>query len=146
MKNNEKKSMQQFITFKLAGKTYGIPILYVREINKVNNITKIPNAENYIEGITNLRGEIVPVVNVRKRFGIFEECNNKKRKLIIIDYLGSPVGLLVDGISEVIKIDEDNIESESIDFKEIGTEFIAGLGKLDKSIMPILDINKIINR
>lgn len=148
IEEKEKQKTLQFISFVLENKIYAIPISYVREINKLYDITIIPNSEYFIEGITNLRGEIIPVVNVRKRFGLSDESpvNRKKRKLIIIDYQGSPVGLLVDGIAEVVKIVAEDIESESSEFKEIGMEFVSALGKTDKGIIPILNINKVINK
>ena len=143
MKNNE---IVQLITFRMDNKIYAIEISHVREINRVSYITRVPKSEDFIEGVMNLRGFVIPVVNIRKRFNLELENGNKAKKLIIIDYEDSPVGLMVDEISEVVKIKRDNIEYEKEKMDEIGTEFIKGIGKTDDNILPVLDIYKLIGR
>ena len=136
----------QLITFKMANKVYAIDISHVKEINKIFSVTKVPKVDSFIDGVMNLRGSIIPVINIRKRFKIEEIPYSLKNKLIIVDYEGDSVGLIVDEISEVVKIDSENIESDKEKMGEIGIEFVEGLGKTDDGIIPVLDIFKLIDR
>jgi purine-binding chemotaxis protein CheW len=147
MKTDRQDSTMQFVTFRLHGRTYGIPISCVREINKSSSLTRVPNTEEFVEGVMNLRGSVIPVINVRKRFRLAPDGAEKRRgKLIIIEFDEAPVGLIVDDIAEVVRISASSIESDREKMAEIGTEYVEGLGKTDDGILPILDVNKLIGK
>lgn len=146
MKTEADNQIIQLITFRMNEKIYAIDISYVREINRISAVTKVPNSDSFIEGVMNLRGAIIPVISIRKRFCLEPASLSKSNKLIIVEFEGSPVGLIVDEIAEVVKIRALNIESEKEKIDEIGTEFLGGLGKTDDGILPILDIYKLIDR
>ena len=141
----EKKTIQ-FITFKMNDRTYAINISHVREINKLSAITPVPRTDDFIDGVMNLRGSVIPVINIRKRLHLAIKSNDKKNKLIIVEYDTSPVGLIVDEISEVVKIEVGNIENDKIKMLEIGAEYIKSIGKTDDGILAILDIYALLER
>ena len=144
-KNKEVKIIQ-FITFKIDGRIYAIDIAYVREINRLSAVTHVPRTDDFVDGVMNLRGAIIPVINVRKRLQISLLPYGKKNKLIIVEYDEAPVGLIVDEIAEVVKISADNIESDKEKMVEIGTEYVDRLGKTDEGILAIVNINTLLER
>jgi len=142
----EQEKIIQLITFKIDEKVYAFDISLVKEINKISTVTKVPQADDFIDGVMNLRGAIIPVINIRKRFCMEAIPYSSKSKLIIVDFEGDSVGVIVDEISEVVKISSENIESDREKMDEIGIEFIEGIGKTDDGIIPVMDIFKLIGR
>ena len=143
---NNVKDVQQFVTFRMNGKVYAIHIMFVKEINRISFLTRVPNVEPFVDGVMNLRGAIIPVINVRRRFQMEAKPYTRKNKLIIVEYEKSSVGLIVDEISEVVKISTENIENEKEKMGEIGMEYVMGLGKTDDGILPIINIHQLLKR
>lgn len=133
----------QLVTFKLGGEEYGIDILRVQEINRMTVITAMPKAPFSVEGVINLRGKVIPVINLRKRFGLAMKEFDYQSRIIVID-AGSTVGLIVDSVSEVLRISSDTIEPPSLVTTGTGSEYIMGIGKLEDRLIIVLDIEKLL--
>ena len=133
------------VTFNL-GEEYGVPISQVQEIVRVGGITMVPNSPSYMEGVINLRGRVLPVLNLRKRLKLSgREMSNASR--IVVTEVGSKViGLLVDAVSHVIKIPRDSIEPAPEEVLEIDTDYITGVGKIQDKIIILLDLEKLLKR
>ena len=134
------------VTFNL-GEEYGVPISQVQEIVRVGGITMVPNSPSYMEGVINIRGRVLPVLNLRKRLGLSDkEMSNASR--IIVTEVGSNkvIGLLVDAVSHVIKIPPESVESAPEEVLEIDTDFITGVGKLKDRMIILLDLEKLLRR
>ncbi|MCT4613016.1 MAG: chemotaxis protein CheW [Clostridia bacterium] len=142
MTNNEVK---QFIIFRLSGENYGIDIQKIKTIEKTMSFARVPKAPEYVNGVINLRGEIIPVMSLRNRFGFeIKEFDNQTR-IIIIDILESPIGLIVDEVKEVLSLDADSIENaQDIKESEIDDEYISGVGKVGEEIITLLNLETLI--
>ena len=136
---------RQFIHFSLGDGHYGIPIEHVSEILKMESITEVPKAPKYIEGVINLRGNVVPIIDLRKRFGMPEIEYTKKNKIIIIDFRKRLIGLIVDMVSEVITLNEKEVEPSLPTIGGLKAEFISGIGKINDMLIIIIEIHRIIS-
>lgn len=134
----------QLVTFKLGDEEYGIDILKVQEINRMTEITSMPKAPFFVEGVINLRGKVIPVVNLRKRFGLGLKEIDSQSRIIVVD-IGSTVGLIVDSVSEVLRISSDTIEPPPPITGGVGSEYIMGIGKLEDRLIILLDIDKLLS-
>lgn len=137
----EKRSAMpgQYLTFSLNAQTYGIPIATVREINRVLDITPVPQTPDYVAGIINLRGKIIPVINLRKRLGFTIQDYTKQTCIVVIDCPTGQVGAIVDTVSSVSDFAANQIEPAPELSGDIA-RYILGVGKLDKSVIILLDI------
>lgn len=135
---------RQLILFSLGKGSYGIPIENVFEIKKMEEITVVPKAPKFIEGVINLRGNVVPVVDLRKRFGMDKAEVTKKTKIIIVDVKKRQFGLIVDAVAEVVTLSNDQIEPSLPTVSGLKAEFINGIGKLNDKLIIILDISRIL--
>jgi purine-binding chemotaxis protein CheW len=118
----------------------------VREIVRVPEITSVPNAPDYIEGVINLRGRIVPVVDLRKRFREIVAAPNKKNRIVVVEVDGRPIGLIVNSASEVLKIPPSEIEAPHAVFQEGELNYITGVGKVRGRLVILLDLGRILQR
>lgn len=136
----------QLVGFRIGRETFGLPIALVREIVRVPEITFVPNAPEYIEGVINLRGRIIPVVDLRKRFGEKITEPNKRNRIVVAELEGRRVGLIVNSASEVLKIAPSEIEAPHEVFQEGELNYITGVGKLKGRLVILLDLNRILQR
>jgi len=134
----------QIVGFRIGQETFGLPIGIVREIVRVPEITPVPNAPIYIEGVINLRGRIIPVVDLRKRFGGDIAELNKKSRVVVVELESRVVGLIVNSASEVLRIPPSDIEPPQNIFQEGEINFITGVGKLKGRLVMLLDLSKIL--
>jgi purine-binding chemotaxis protein CheW len=142
--DRETKRILQYITFRTGGKTYAIDISCVKEINRLSAVTRVPRAEDFVDGVINLRGAIIPVISIRRKLNYDTLYTGKRVKLIIVEFEQAQVGLIVDEIAEVVKIEADNIETGAEIVEKIGSEYVAGIGKTDDGILVVLDIVKLL--
>jgi purine-binding chemotaxis protein CheW len=133
----------QLISFNLGNEEYAVDIIKVHEINKIPDITSVPNSEDNIEGVINLRGKIVPVVNFRKKFGMPERDTDDRSRIVIMDLQGIMMGILVDSVSEVLRIPPDIVEPAPEMASSISQEFIKGIAKLDDRLVILIDIDSL---
>jgi purine-binding chemotaxis protein CheW len=116
----------QLVVFKLAGAEYGLPIHQVQEINRLTDITKLPQTPWFMEGVINLRGKVIPVVDLRKRFGL-SVTNTDETRIIIVDVEHHTVGVIVDDVAEVLRLSTDEIEPPPANFI-MDDDYLQGLG------------------
>jgi len=133
----------QLVTFKLENEEFGVDILKVQEINKMMNITKIPNAPFFIEGVINLRGKIIPIVDLRKKLGFESKPYDKATRIIVIELDGLVLGFVVDSVSEVLRIPSNTIEAAPSIVGGVESEYIEGVGKLEDRLLILLELKKI---
>jgi len=136
----------QIVGFRIGRETFGVPISMVREIVRVPEITSVPNAPDYIEGVINLRGRIIPVLDLRKRFGVKSAEPNKKNRIVVVELGARAIGLIVNSASEVLRIPPSEIEEPHSVFQEGELDFITGVGKLKGRLVILLDLNRVLQR
>ena len=136
----------QVVGFRIGQETFGVRIGTVREIVRVPEITTVPNAQETIEGVINLRGKIIPVVDLRKRFGQVEIVADKKNRILVVELDNKLVGLIVNSASEVLKIPPSEIESPGSVFADGESSYVTGVGKLKGRLIILLDISKLLHR
>ncbi|KUO76530.1 MAG: chemotaxis protein CheW [Clostridia bacterium BRH_c25] len=135
----------RFLTFSIGKETYGIEIRYVTEIIGIQAITEIPELPEYIKGIINLRGKIIPVMDVRLRFKKEPRTYNDRTCVIVVDIKDISVGLIVDNVSEVLSIPEQDIVEPPQINKGFNNRYIKGIGKVGTDVKMILDCEKMLN-
>ncbi|MBU3099470.1 MULTISPECIES: chemotaxis protein CheW [Clostridium] len=135
----------KFLTFYVGKESYGIEIKFVTEIIGIQEITEVPELPNYVKGIINLRGKIIPVVDVRLRFKKEPKEYNDRTCIIVIDIKGISVGLIVDNVSEVINIEDSNIVPPPDIKTSFNNQYIRGIGKVEDEVKLILDCDKLLN-
>jgi purine-binding chemotaxis protein CheW len=141
-----KAELAQFVNFRLRDEEYGVDIGSVREITRVVDISHIPESPSFIKGVTNLRGQIIPVVDLAKQFGLApQEKLPESARIVVTEVKGQTVGMIVDEVPEVLKIPEENIESTpELIQTEIRKDYIKGVGKLENRLIVILDLEKVL--
>lgn len=135
----------QFVTFQLGGETYGISILKLNEIIAYQNCTTIPNVPSFIKGVLNLRGIVVPVIDMRERFGMETADYNQFTVIMILDVSGRIMGLVVDAVSDVITLNKEDIKPRPHFSSGISTQFIHGMGIRDNKFIILLDVDKMLS-
>lgn len=134
----------QLVVFKLGEEEYGVEITQVQEIIRVMETTRVPKAPNYIKGVINLRGKVIPVLDLKKRFGL-AECNmNDQTRIIVVEVEDYTVGMIVDCVSEVLRISGQSIEPTPPVFSNLSDEYIRGVGKIENRLLILLDTDKIL--
>jgi len=133
----------QLVSFLLADEEYGVEVLKVREIIRMPTITKMPNVAQFVEGIINLRGKVIPIISMRRRFGLQESENGSQTRIIIMDVAGGLTGFIVDGVSEVIRIRSSEIQPPPTMVLSggVGKEFITGVFNHSERLLIIMDID-----
>lgn len=135
----------QFVVFLLDGEEFGVSIMDVKEIIRMTNITRLPKTPKFIEGVINLRGEVLPVVNLRKRFDAADDSVTDSTRIVIVEIEGEQVGLIVDSVSEVLRLSLEQIEPPPQSVVGLKTEFIQGVGKVGDRLLVILKIDKLLS-
>jgi len=136
----------QLVSFRLAMEEYGIEITRVQEIILMGEITRVPQTPNYIKGLINLRNTVIPIVDLRLRFGLAEQAPSDETRIMVMNVGGKTVGIIVDAVSEVLRISKDQISSPPPTVAGLGREYLTGLVKLDKRLLILLDIDKILGK
>jgi purine-binding chemotaxis protein CheW len=131
------------VGFQIGRETYGVPITSLHEIVRVPEITAVPDAPDYLEGVINLRGKIVSVMDLRKRFGQKVEVKRRNR-ILVVEHSGRLAGLIVDSASEVVKIPSSDVEAPPAVFQEGGLNCVTGLGKVQGRLIVLLDMTKLL--
>ncbi len=132
------------VGFKVGRETYGVPITALHEIVRVPEITAVPDAPAYMEGVINLRGKIVSVIDLRKLFGEAETAPDRRNRILVVEHRGRLSGLIVDAASEVLKIPAADIEPSPTASQEGGLNCVTGLGKCHGRLIVLLDLDKLL--
>jgi purine-binding chemotaxis protein CheW len=137
----------QVVIFRLANEEFGLVISQVREIIRMQDVTPMPKAPAFIEGVINLRGQIIAVMDLAKRLSLKSAGRTEKSRVIIVEILGTTIGVMVDEVPEVLRLAEKNIEPAPEVFEsKVHSDFIKGVGKFDKRLIILLDVDKIISK
>ncbi len=135
----------KFLTFFLAGEEYGIEILSVHEIIGMMPITSVPGTPDHICGIINLRGKIIPIVDLRRKFGMESKAQTSETCIIVVHVQGVEVGTVVDRVSEVLSIPAEDIEPPPSFGRDVNTDYILGIGKSQSKVKILLNIDRVIS-
>jgi purine-binding chemotaxis protein CheW len=134
----------QLVSFRLAAEEYGIEITKVQEIILVGEITRVPQTPDFIKGLINLRSTVIPIVDLRLRFGLSQEEPSDETRIMVVNVAGKTIGIIVDAVSEVLRISPEQIAPPPPTVAGLGREYLTGLVKLDKRLLILLDIDKIL--
>lgn len=134
----------QVVAFNLGEEEYAVNILYVLEINRLLNITRVPRSNRIVEGVMNLRGNIIPIINLYKKFDIESKGNEEEKRIIVFNYDGVKIGIIVDGVSEVLRLNKENIEETTKVYNSMNAETIEGVAHIGDRLIILLDIEKVI--
>ena len=137
---------EQIVVLDLGGEAYGVEIGRVEEIIRMQAITRIPNGPAFIEGVTNLRGRVIPVLDLRKRFGLPASAPTRRSRIVVGELGEHTVGLVVDGVSEVLLISAEAVEPPSTLVTSADSAFLRGVAKLDERLILLLDLSRILTR
>ncbi|MDD2220287.1 MAG: chemotaxis protein CheW [Desulfoplanes sp.] len=140
------EELLQLVTFSIGEEEFGVEILQVQEIIRMREITRVPNAPDFVEGVINLRGKVIPVIDLRLRFGLQAKEHDKKTRIIVIEVKQMIVGFVVDSVSEVLRIPAGTIELPPPVISGLDSEYISGVGKLDDRLLIMLDLNRLLSR
>ncbi len=133
---------QQLVVFELEEQKYAIPILEIQEIIRMVNITPVPKTDSYLEGVVNLRGNIIPVVNLRKRLGMHDKGHDNETRIIVVEFNEENLGVIVDKVLEVGRYSEAEIEPPHVAGKNV--EFLRGVIKKDKDLWLLFNLEKLL--
>jgi purine-binding chemotaxis protein CheW len=147
MTNKELDSNEilQLVTFRLGNEEYSLDILSVQEIIRHMELTRVPKAPQFVDGVINLRGRVIPVLDLRKRFGLSADENTEDTRIIVVDISDKTVGFKVDAVSEVLRLPADTVEPPPSIVTDVDSEYIKGVGKIDGRLIILLDVTKILN-
>lgn len=139
------ESLLQLASFELAAEEYAVDIASVQEIVRMTTVTRVPRAPSFVEGVVNLRGKIVPVIDLRRRFGLASLEATKATRIIIVEVLGKTVGLIVDAVREVLRLGSEAIEpTPDLVTNRVDTAYFKGVGKLEDRLIILLDLNRLL--
>lgn len=134
------------IGFQIGAETFGVPIAQVHEIVRVPEITSVPAVPDCVEGVINLRGKIIPVVDLRKRFGEERIARSRKNRIVVAEVEGKLIGLMVDAASEVLKISPADVEPPPNVFSEQDVNYVTGVGKQGGRLVILIDLSKVLQQ
>jgi len=141
----EIENREQFVTFIIEDEYYGVEILKVQEIVGMTRITSVPNMAHYMRGVINLRGKVVPVVDMRLKFNMDEREYDAVTVILIVEVKGREIGMIVDSVSDVVDIPGDQIQNTPHFNAGIDTNYIHGIGNVNDMLVILLDVNKILS-
>ncbi len=139
------EELLQLVSFNIGSEEFGVDILKVQEINRMVEITKVPQAPHYVEGVINLRGKVIPIVDLRKRFNLENKEYDKNTRIVVVDINGNILGMVVDSVSEVLRLPSNTIEPPPEIVTGINSEYIKGVAKLENRLLIFLDLSKVID-
>lgn len=134
----------QLVSFRLDQEEYGIEITKVQEIILMGQITRVPQTPDFIKGLINLRSTVIPIVDLRLRFGLAQEKITDETRIMVVNVAGKTIGIIVDAVSEVLRIAQEQIAPPPPTVAGLGREYLTGLVKLEKRLLILLDIDKIL--
>lgn len=144
-RQNDHAGSLQMVSFQLAEEEYGIDISKVREIILVGEITQIPETPAFVKGLINLRSNIIPVIDLKLRFGLPEAERTDDTRIMVVDVAGKTIGIIVDAVNEVLRISQSNIAPPPPTVAGLGHEYLTGLAKLENRLLIVLDIERILS-
>lgn len=134
----------QLVVFALANEHYGVEIAAVEGIIKLQAITAVPHAPEFVEGVTNLRGKVLPIIDLRKRFGLAQGEATRDTRIVVVELDGQTVGMVVDGVSEVLRVSSEAVEPPSPIVTTVDSAFIRGIAKVGDRLVTLVDLGKVL--
>jgi purine-binding chemotaxis protein CheW len=134
----------QLVSFRIGGEEFGVDILKVQEINRMMEVTRVPNAPEYVDGVINLRGKVIPIIDLRRRFGMERKEHDKNTRIVVVELTGKVVGFVVDGVEEVLRIPRSVTEPPPSIVGGVRDEYITAVGKLEDRLLILLDLDKVL--
>jgi purine-binding chemotaxis protein CheW len=138
-------SQQQLVVFTLDSESYGVDISKVSGIERMQEITRVPRTPEFVEGVINLRGRVIPVVHLRKLFFLSEGEITKETRIVVVDIDGEPIGVHVDEVTEVLTIPTDSVEPPSSVITSADSDYLLGIAKLEGRMIILLDLDKVLS-
>ena len=139
------EELLQLVSFRIGEEEFGVDILKVQEINRMLDITKVPNSPSFVDGVINLRGKVIPIVNLRERFGLGNRERDKDTRIVVVELSGKTVGFVVDAVSEVLRIPKSVTEPPPSIVAGINSEYITAVGKLEDRLLILLDLERVLS-
>ena len=133
----------QLVSFLIGEEEFGIDILKVQEINRMIDVTRVPSAPSYVDGVINLRGKVIPVIDLRSRLGCERKEHDGNTRIVVVEVHGKIVGFVVDAVSEVLRIPKNVTEPPPSLVARMDAEYITAVGKLDDRLLILLDLEKL---
>ncbi|MBP8976360.1 MAG: purine-binding chemotaxis protein CheW [Bacteroidetes bacterium] len=143
--NKKSDKLLQLVSFKVGNEEFGVDILKVQEINRMIEITQVPDSPPDVEGVVNLRGKVIPVVDLRKRFGLTSREQTIHTRIIVVELTNQTVGFIVDEVKEVLRIPSSVMEPPPDLAVGKNADYIVGIGKLDNRLLTLLDLEKVMS-
>ncbi|GAB1408871.1 chemotaxis protein CheW [Desulfovibrionales bacterium] len=141
----QETELLQLVTFSIGDEEFGVEILKVQEIIRMLEITKVPKAPAFVEGVINLRGKVIPILDLRKRFGLSARNHDKNTRIIVIEINSMIVGFVVDSVSEVLRLPASTVEPPPPVVSGLDSDYISGVGKLEDRLLIMLDLNRLLS-
>ncbi len=144
-KQNSAEELLQLVSFNIGDEEFGVDILKVQEINRMVEVTRVPNAPEYVDGVINLRGKVIPIIDLRRRFGMPRKEKDKNTRIIVVELTGKVLGFVVDAVSEVLRIPSSVTEPPPSIIAGIKAEYITAIGKLENRLLILLDLERVLS-
>jgi len=143
--DQQSQNLRQLVTFNLGTEEYGVDIMSVQEIIRCQAITHVPQMPGFIEGVINLRGNVIPVIDLRKRFGMTVTDQTAQTRIVVVNVGAKVIGVVVDAVSEVMRLAEEQIEPPPPVVAGIGNEYLQGVGKVQGRLIILLNLDRILS-
>jgi len=137
---------RQLVVFRLGAELYGVDIARVHEIIRLQSITRVPRAPSFVEGVINLRGKVIPVVDLRRRFGLPTGEHTRATRIVVVEIGDQVVGIIVDSVSEVLRVSAATVEPPSPVVAGVDSEYLHGIAKLPERLVILLDLDRVLAR
>lgn len=135
----------QLVSFRLDEEEFGVDILKVQEIIRMVDITRVPNSPDFVEGVINLRGRIIPIIALRKKFSLDSRPADKLTRVMVVEVENKTLGFIVDSVSEVLRIPRSTVEPTPSMVSSVNSEYISGVGKLEDRLLILLDLDRLLS-
>jgi purine-binding chemotaxis protein CheW len=136
---------RQLVSFFVDGEEFGIEILRVQEIIRLQELTRVPNSPDFMAGVINLRGRVIPVISLRKRFGLAERASDKQARIVVTELHGNVLGFIVDSVSEVLRL-ESKAVTPPPRLNKVEREFVSGVGNVNNRLLILLNLEQLMSR
>jgi purine-binding chemotaxis protein CheW len=143
-RSNSHVEMLQLVTFHVGGEEFALDILRVLEIIRLQELTRVPSSPECMDGVMNLRGKIIPVITLRSRFGLDRVAPDEQTRIVVVETKGTVLGVIVDSVSEVLRIPADSVEPPPR-LGKVDREYVSGVGKLDDRLLILLDVDRLMD-
>jgi purine-binding chemotaxis protein CheW len=138
------EELLQLVSFNIGEEEFGVDILQVQEINRMLEVTRVPNAPEYVDGVINLRGKVIPIIDLRRRFGMERKQHDKNTRIVVVELSKKVVGFVVDAVQEVLRIPRNVTEPPPTIAGGVHEEYITAVGKLEDRLLILLDLEKVL--